>query len=83
MNKEQVMKMLSDTFERLQGLVVQPTMTNISILHTSLAEIQVTHRWLAELDLPKHEPGAPEQEEPKDEQGTQEQEEQNDDGREI
>lgn len=67
---EAILEILSDTFERLQSLNIQPTMHNVTVLQTSLSDIQRVYNIIRqskkELDEAKPEADKPEQEEQTD-----------------
>lgn len=59
MTQKQVLKMLKDAHEEIQGLQIQATGENVRLVYDSLFEIQSAYAWVRGLKLPE-----PEQEEP-------------------
>lgn len=41
---ETVLKLLEDSFERLQSLQIQPTLHNVTVMQMSLGEIRAAHQ---------------------------------------
>lgn len=59
MTQKQVLEMLKDAHEKIQGLQIQATGENVRLVYDSLLEIQSAYAWVRGLKLPE-----PEQEEP-------------------